>query len=184
MLQFFISLNFSASITAEMRVGSSPLCRVAQGVQQNLVCHFWTFIQVSTNFESLHYFLRIKSIEKRLNRPHSAGRIWPMASAFQAWWPAERGALACWHGSAHPGRPAHAVPPHSGHTRGRRHRSRGPSMARSCARAPRLSGGCARQEERRRGSPRAAIDCEAEWWLGVAARGGVLAIGRVGSDTG
>jgi hypothetical protein len=33
------------------------------------------------------------------------GQIRPMASAFQAWRPTERGAPACWRGSAHPGRP-------------------------------------------------------------------------------
>jgi hypothetical protein len=55
--------------------------------------------------------------------------------------------------------------------RGRCHRSGGPSAVRSWAKAPRLSGGCARQVERRRGSPSAAVDCEAGWRLGEAARG-------------
>jgi hypothetical protein len=29
------------------------------------------------------------------------GRIRPVALAFRAWWPMERGAPACWHGLAH-----------------------------------------------------------------------------------
>jgi hypothetical protein len=111
-----------------------------------------------------------------------------MASAFRAWRPTERGAPACWHGSAHPGRPAHAVPDHardaSALWRGRYRRSGAPSMARSWARAPRLSGGCAGLGERRRGSPKVMVDCEAGWRLGVAARGGVLTGGRVGDDSG
>jgi hypothetical protein len=49
----------------------------------------------------------------------------------------------------------------------RRRRSRDPSATRSWARAPWLSGGCARQGERRRGSLRAAVDCEAGWRLGA-----------------
>jgi hypothetical protein len=43
-------------------------------VQQNLFYNFWTFLQVSMNFESLHYFLGIKTIEKRFKKlMHSAG---------------------------------------------------------------------------------------------------------------
>jgi hypothetical protein len=68
--------------------------------------------------------------------------------------------------------------------RGRRRRSGGPSATTSWARAPRVSGGGAGQGERRRGSPRAAIDYEAGWRLGAATRGGVLAGGRVGGDSG
>jgi hypothetical protein len=33
----------------------------SRGVQQKLVCHFSTFLKVSTNFGSLHYFLGIKT---------------------------------------------------------------------------------------------------------------------------
>jgi hypothetical protein len=40
---------------------------------QNIFCNFWTFLQISMNFGSLHYYLGIKSIEKRLNRRHSVG---------------------------------------------------------------------------------------------------------------
>jgi hypothetical protein len=38
----------------------------SRGVQKNLFDDFWTFLQVSTNFETLHYFLRIKTIENDL----------------------------------------------------------------------------------------------------------------------
>jgi hypothetical protein len=120
-----------------------------------------------------------------------------MASAFRVWRPVEWGAPACWGGSAHSGRPAHAVP---GRARdacsavvttratalwhGRRHQSGGPSAARSWARAPRISSGDVGQGEQRRGSPRAAVDCEAGWRLGAVARGGVLTGGRVGGNSG
>jgi hypothetical protein len=68
--------------------------------------------------------------------------------------------------------------------RGQCHRSGGPSAVRSWARAPQLSGECAGQGERRQGSTRAVIDCEAGWWLGAAARNGVLTGGRVDGDAG
>jgi hypothetical protein len=59
-----------------------------------------------------------------------------------------------------------------------RHRlSGGPSTARSWARAPQLSGGCAGQGERRRGSPTAAVDCEAGWRLGAAGAAGSSPVG-------
>jgi hypothetical protein len=54
----------------------------------------------------------------------------------------------------------------------RRCRSGGPSAARSWGRAPRLSGGGAGQGERRWGSPRAAVDCEAGWRRGPRRREG------------
>jgi hypothetical protein len=45
-------------------VWSSPLCRVAQEESnKNLVCYFWTFLQVSMNFGSLNYFYYLKQIE-------------------------------------------------------------------------------------------------------------------------
>jgi hypothetical protein len=40
-----------------------------RGVQQKLVCHFLTFLQVSTNFGSLHYFLGIKTNGKTFKTP-------------------------------------------------------------------------------------------------------------------
>jgi hypothetical protein len=41
---------------------------------QNLVYHFWTFLQVSTNFENLNCFLLIKTIRKDFKKDlHSAG---------------------------------------------------------------------------------------------------------------
>jgi hypothetical protein len=56
--------------------------------------------------------------------------------------------------------------------------------ARSWARTPRLSGGCAGQGEQRRGSPRWWRDDGAERRLDVAVCGGVLTRGRVGGDSG
>jgi hypothetical protein len=37
----------------------------SRGVPQNLFQKFWTFLQVSTNFGSLPYFLKFKTIEKQ-----------------------------------------------------------------------------------------------------------------------
>jgi hypothetical protein len=49
-------------------------------VQQKLVCHFSAFLQVSTNFGSLHYFLGIKQMEKRLKpRAQYWAENWPVA---------------------------------------------------------------------------------------------------------
>jgi hypothetical protein len=41
------------------------------GFMQNLLCHFWTFLQGSMNFGILNYFLGIKSIKNNLNRLHN-----------------------------------------------------------------------------------------------------------------
>jgi hypothetical protein len=63
---------------------------------QNLFCNFWRFLQVSTNFGSLPYFLEFKIIEKRFktaaqcraeNRPTTTvhgPHGWPGGSA-QPW---------------------------------------------------------------------------------------------------
>jgi hypothetical protein len=45
----------------------------SRGVQENLFCNFWTFLQVSINFRSLHYFLKLKTIENDLK---SAAQCW------------------------------------------------------------------------------------------------------------
>jgi hypothetical protein len=51
----------------------------------------------SINFGSLNYFLRIKSIEKQLKQPLSAGlRIRPTATVHRAWWPATCGRSEGW----------------------------------------------------------------------------------------
>jgi hypothetical protein len=38
---------------------------------QNLFQKFWTFLQVSTNFGSLNYFLPVKTIGKTINKHHT-----------------------------------------------------------------------------------------------------------------
>jgi hypothetical protein len=43
---------------------------------QNLFCNFLTFLQVSMNFRSLHYFLRIKSIEERFKTATQCRAHW------------------------------------------------------------------------------------------------------------
>jgi hypothetical protein len=54
---------------------------------QNLFYNFCTFLQVYTNFASLHYFLRIKSIEKQFKIGCTVpGRIRSVATV-QAQWP-------------------------------------------------------------------------------------------------
>jgi hypothetical protein len=40
----------------------------SRGFIQNLGCHFWTFLQVSTNFGSLNCFLLFKTIRKDFKR--------------------------------------------------------------------------------------------------------------------
>jgi hypothetical protein len=45
----------------------------SRGVEQNLFCNFWTLLQVSMNFGSLHYFMELKTIENDLK---SAAQWW------------------------------------------------------------------------------------------------------------
>jgi hypothetical protein len=47
----------------------------SRGFIQNLFSKFWTFLQVSTNFGILNYFLLFKTIGKHLNPRHSAGPV-------------------------------------------------------------------------------------------------------------
>jgi hypothetical protein len=71
----------------------------SRGVEQNLFCNFWTFLQVSTNFGSLKQFLKFKIIENELKTPHSVGpQIGPRPAArgrkrptHAAWRPAAHG---------------------------------------------------------------------------------------------
>jgi hypothetical protein len=47
----------------------------SRGFIQNLFSKFWTFLQVSTNFGSLNYFLLFKILGKHLNPRQSAGPV-------------------------------------------------------------------------------------------------------------
>jgi hypothetical protein len=103
-------------------VWSIPLCRVAQEEsKKNLVCHFLTLLQVSTNFRSLNYFLLFKINRNGFKNPgtvlspvrpgataHEGGGLpqtvlkhllglWPAGSAYwpkRSDWPTRRGARA------------------------------------------------------------------------------------------
>jgi hypothetical protein len=61
----------------------------SRGAQENLFCNFWTFLQVSINFRSLHYFLKLKIIENDLKplgtvlgqiRPEAEGLLGAVAA--------------------------------------------------------------------------------------------------------
>jgi hypothetical protein len=49
----------------------------SRGVQQNLVCNFWTLLQVFTNFGSLNYFLPFKIFRKTINKHHTVSSLKP-----------------------------------------------------------------------------------------------------------
>jgi hypothetical protein len=71
----------------------------SRGFIQNLFCNFWTLLQVSTDFESLHYVLRIKTIEKRFkNRRTLRGRKSPRGYGARTWRPVMRGRSEGWLG--------------------------------------------------------------------------------------
>jgi hypothetical protein len=64
----------------------------SRGFIQNLFCKFWTFLQVSTNFGILNYFLLFKTIGKIFKSPVQCWvRYRPEATAHGAWRPAMRG---------------------------------------------------------------------------------------------
>jgi hypothetical protein len=62
------------------------------GFVQNLLCHIWIVLQVSTNFGSLHYFLGIKINWKKIK---TVAQYWASHSAHGlrrlARWPTLRG---------------------------------------------------------------------------------------------
>jgi hypothetical protein len=72
--------------------------RGSRGVQQNLFCNFWTFIQVFTNFGSLKQFLELKTFENELKFTAQCRTETGLWLQCVAWRPATHGRLG--HGLA------------------------------------------------------------------------------------
>jgi hypothetical protein len=67
----------------------------SRGVQQNLFCNFWTFLQVSINFGSLKQILKFKIIKKRF-------KIAAQCRAESGPWLRPSGVAACGQGARWP----------------------------------------------------------------------------------
>jgi hypothetical protein len=62
---FSVFLEFCTTIYCVKMSLVKPTVKIgSRGFIQNLCCKFWTFLQVSTNFESLKQFLLFKIIRK------------------------------------------------------------------------------------------------------------------------
>jgi hypothetical protein len=64
----------------------------SRGFIQNLFCNFWTFLQVSTNFESLKQFLLFKTIGKTIKfSAQYRAENWLQVTSHGGWRPVLRG---------------------------------------------------------------------------------------------
>jgi hypothetical protein len=135
---YLSSYNFVQEFKSTVKSGS-------RGIQQNLFCNFWTFLQVSMNFGSLKQFLELKQLKNHLKTLHSVGpQISPRPAAHGRNWPSPVG------------RATHGTSTMRWAVRWRvgRGLAGGRGAARCSAPAPPLRGGYAGQRERRLGSPR------------------------------
>jgi hypothetical protein len=140
-------------------------------------------------------FWELKQLKNNLKSPDSVG---PKSACGYSTWPSGLPRAVGWSMAWRPSptskaarasgalRRGHRVQPARGTAHWRAHwrPCDGLPTARSWARAPRLSGGCAGQGERWRGLSRWWHDDGAERRLGAVARGGVLTGGRVSGDSG
>jgi hypothetical protein len=145
-----------------MWVWLSPLCRLVQEYSYKI---YFVFFRYSYKFLRI---LKVCTIFWELNQLKNdwisrTVPCWirPMASTFQAWRPTERGAPACWRGSAH------AVP-------GRVRDARSAMVTAQWPRTRRHFGatGAIGAEVQVRQGPRVAVDCEAGWRISATMRGG------------
>jgi hypothetical protein len=82
---YLSSYNFVQEFKSTVKSGS-------RGIQQNLFCNFWTFLQVSMNFGSLKQFLELKQLKNHLKTLHSVGpQISPCPAAHGRNWPSPVG---------------------------------------------------------------------------------------------